>query len=155
MPLKLLGLFLLCGAAAFAQKAEDKSGEYYFIEGERFFILGDYKKARHFFDQAAAENPHSGGIQYKLAETVWKEKNNTKKAISLDKKNESYYQLAAQLYSASGDTGKAAETLEKLYKETRDKNHLFELAAYYIADKKTAQAIDAYDKAEETMGVNE
>lgn len=160
--LKLFCLFLFCCSVAFAQESEDKSGEYYFIEGEKYFILGEYKKAHNFFNQAAAANPYSGGIQYKLAEAIWKEKNNAKdaipnieKAISLDKKNESYYQFAAQLYAAAGETDKAAETLEKLYKETHDKNYLFELAAYYMADRKANKAIDTYDKAEEAMGVNE
>ena len=42
--------------------------EFYFTEGEKFFILEDFKKARVMFEKSAETDPGNATAHYKLAQ---------------------------------------------------------------------------------------
>ncbi|MCX8489648.1 MAG: tetratricopeptide repeat protein [Cyclobacteriaceae bacterium] len=136
-----------------------------FIEGEKFFILEDYSKALLYFSRAAELNLNNPTIFYKLAEVLSKSSKDEdlkraivhiERSLNLDNKNKYYYLLASNLYSSLGQFTKAAETLETMIKEVpRTEEYLYELATIYQFDKKDAEVLKVYDRAENILGINE
>ena len=49
-----------------------REAEFYFTEGEKFFILEDYAKALVYYQRAQEINPDNGTIHYKIAEVLSK-----------------------------------------------------------------------------------
>lgn len=147
------------------QKARDAESESYFTEGMKYFILEDYTKALGAFQRVSEINPDEPAVYYKLAEVYSKSTNaedlsraaiNIEKAIRLEKKNEYFYLLAADIYAAQNNFSKAEESLESLSKEIpAAHDHLYQLAAIYIYDKKYDEAIKVYNRAEAVLGIGE
>jgi len=147
------------------RKVRDAESESYFTEGMKYFILEDYTKALGAFQRVSEINPDEPVVYYKLAEVYSKSTNvedlaraasNIEKAIKLDKKNEYFYLLAAEIYAAQNNFSKAEESLEMLSKEIpAAHDHLYQLAAIYIYDRKFDQAIKVYNQAEAILGISE
>jgi len=84
--------------------------EYFFAEGEKYFILEDYAKAVVSFQKALDIDPDNAAIYYKLAQIYSGSDDNNKaliyinKAIELDPTNKFYYLLAAELNTKNGDS---------------------------------------------------
>ena len=55
-----------------AQGIRLREAEFYFTEGEKFFILEDYAKAMVYYQRALDINPDNGTIHYKIAEVLSK-----------------------------------------------------------------------------------
>ena len=49
-----------------------REAEFYFTEGEKFFILEDYAKALVYYQRALDINPENGTIHYKIADVLAK-----------------------------------------------------------------------------------
>src|SRR5438045_1111919 len=49
-----------------------REAEFFFTEGEKYFILEDYTKALLYFQRVAELNPKSAAVQYKIAEILSK-----------------------------------------------------------------------------------
>lgn len=169
--------FLLVLGQAWAQRdkkrrpdASSLSGrlsaaESFFTEGEKFFILEDYSKALLYFLRASELNPDNATVYYKLAEVLSKSNKDEdlkrsiasiEHALKLEKKNQHFYLLAASIYNSQGQFTKAASVLEAMLKEVPGtEEHLFELAAVYLFDKKDDEALKIYNRAEEALGVSE
>ena len=88
-----------------------REAEFYFTEGEKFFILEDYAKALVYYQRALDINPDNGTIHYKIAEVLSrsnKQDDLTKAAVSieqalrLDAENKYFYLLAATIYNSLG-----------------------------------------------------
>ncbi|MFM8851402.1 MAG: tetratricopeptide repeat protein [Cytophagales bacterium] len=136
-----------------------------FTEGEKYFLLEDYSKALLYFLKASELNPRSAATFFKLAEVLAKGKGeddlknaaiNIEQAIKLDKKNPFYYLSAVGIYNGQGEFSKSAATLEALLKEVPGmEQQLYELAAIYMFDKRDAEALRTYERAESIFGVNE
>lgn len=139
--------------------------EYFFTEGEKCFILEDYTKALLYFQRVLELNPQSAAVHYKIAEIHSKsnrEEDIRKAALAIDealkleRKNKFYYILAANIYGTLNNFVKAEETVETMMKEVSGtEEYLYELAAFYLYDKKLDKALDVYNRAEQALGINE
>lgn len=142
-----------------------REAEFYFTEGEKYFILEDYAKALIYYQRAIESNPESATIHYKVAEVLAKSNKqddllkaslSIERAIELDKTNKFFYLSAASIYSALARFDKAAEVYEQMLKEVKgSEDYLYELAAVYQYANKMEDAIRTYNRAEAAFGVND
>src|ERR1041385_8009602 len=136
-----------------------REAEFFFTEGEKYYILEDYTKSLLYFQRAAEINPKSAATNFKIAEILAK---GTKPedlvkasqaidaALKLERKNKYYYLLAANIYGSLNQFEKAEQTIETMMKEVSGtEEYLYELAAFYLYDKKPEKAIDVYNRAEQ------
>lgn len=142
-----------------------REAEFVFTEGEKFFVLEDYSKALLYFQKAAELTPENATIHYKIAE-VWakgvKEEDQRQAAISienalrLEKKNKYFYLLASTIYAGLNNLDRATAVLETMMKEVKGtEEHLFDLAALYVYNKREDDALKTYIRAETVLGINE
>src|SRR5688572_17060101 len=85
-----------------------REAEFYFTEGEKYFILEDYAKALIYYQKSLEINPENATVHYKIAEvlSLGEKQDDLQKAVvsieealSLDRKNKYFYLLAARIYS--------------------------------------------------------
>ena len=142
-----------------------REAEFYFTEGEKYFILEDYAKALLYYQRTIEINPENPTVHYKIAEVLArsnKQEDLLKASISidqalrLDKTNKYFYILAASIYSSMARFDRAAEAYETMIKEIPGtEEYLYELAAIYQYGNKQEEAIRVYTKAESVFGVND
>lgn len=142
-----------------------RKAEEYFIEAEKYYMLEDFAKSLLYFEQSAELNPTNATVYYKIAEILSKSPNeedlikasiSANNALELEKKNKYFYLLASSIQSDLTNFPKAAQLLETMMKEIKGtEEYLFQLAAIYQYDKRNDDAIDAYNRAESILGVNE
>ncbi len=142
-----------------------REAEFFFTEGEKYFILEDYTKALLFFQRVVELNPENPTVHYKIAEILSKSNKeddlerasfSIENAIRLEKKNKYFYLLASNIYTALNNFTKSEQALENMMKEVKGtEEYLFELAAIYQYDKKPEEAIKVYNRAEGLLGINE
>jgi tetratricopeptide (TPR) repeat protein len=165
---------LLDASTGFAQKKrkaepgsspKNREAEFYFTEGEKYFILEDYAKALVYYQKALETNPSVGTVHYKIAEVLSKSSKqddqlraslSIEQALKLDPSNKYFYLLAVNIYNALGKFDKSAVIYENLIKQIPGtEDYLFELAAVYQYAHKYDDAIKTYTRAESHFGVNE
>jgi tetratricopeptide (TPR) repeat protein len=142
-----------------------REAEFYFTEGEKFFILEDYAKALLYYQRSLEINPENATVHFKIAEVLSKSNKqddlvkasvSIENAIRLYKTNKYFYLLAANIYNALAKFDKAAEAYQNLVAEVKGNDeYLYELAAVYQFANKPDEAIKTYSKAETIFGVNE
>jgi tetratricopeptide (TPR) repeat protein len=142
-----------------------REAEFYFTEGEKYFILEDYAKALIYYQKALDINPENATVYYKVAEVLsLSEKQDDlqkailtiERALSLERKNKYFYLLAARIYSTLARFDKAAQTYETMLREIHGtEEYLYELAVVYQYANKPEEAIKVYNKAEAHFGINE
>jgi tetratricopeptide (TPR) repeat protein len=172
-------LFLLTSMTAFSsfgqkkKRSEDagiqglklREAEFYFTEGEKYFILEDYAKAMIYYQRALEINPENGTLHYKIAEVLSKSQRqddllrasiSIENAIRLDKTNKFFYLSAATIYNSMAKFDKAAQAYETMISEVKGtEEYLYEVAAVYQYADRPQDAIKTYDRAEKIFGVNE
>lgn len=136
--------------------------EYYFIEGEKFFMLEDYAKALELFTLSLDIDPGNAGVHYKIAQILAESGDFTKallhsqEAIKLDKANKYYYLLSAEIQTNLSNFQEAAELYETMLSAIPNtESYMFDLAALYIYQDKLDNALEVYNKAENHFGVLE
>lgn len=142
-----------------------REAEFYFTEGEKFFILEDYAKALVYYQRALDINPDNGTIHFKIADVLSKSNkqddllkasSEIEQALRLERDNKYFYLLAATIYNSLGRLDKAAQAYETMIGEIKGTDeYLYELAAVYQYAGQREQAIKAYNRAEQIFGVNE
>lgn len=142
-----------------------REAEFYFTEGEKFFILEDYAKALHYYQRSLEITPENATIHYKIAEVLSRSNKqddlikasvSIENALRMEKKNKYFYVLAAGIYSGLAKFEKAAHAYETMLNEVKGtEEFLYELAAIYQYANKQAEAIKVYDRAEQTLGITE
>jgi tetratricopeptide (TPR) repeat protein len=142
-----------------------REAEFYFTEGEKYFILEDYAKALIYYQKALEVNPENATVHYKIAEVLASgEKQDDllraslsiEQALRLEKKNKYFYLLAAGIYSNLNRFDKAAQAYETMLKEVEGtEDYLYELAAIYQYASKPDEALKVYNRAENFFGINE
>jgi tetratricopeptide (TPR) repeat protein len=142
-----------------------REAEFYFTEGEKFFILEDYAKALLYYQRSLEISPENATIHYKIAEVLSrsnKQDDLIKASVSIDnalrfeKKNKYFYVLAAGIYNSLAKFEKAALAYETMISEVKGtEEYLYELAAIYQYANKQDEAIKVYQRAESVFGVNE
>src|SRR4051812_37708956 len=148
-----------------SQDAKLREAEFFFTEGEKYYILEDYTKALLYFQRVAEINPKSAAVHFKIAEILSKgtKQEDLQKAsqaideaLRLERKNKYYYLLAANIYGSLNQFEKAEQTMETMMKEVSGtEEYLYELAAFYLYDKKPDRALDVYNRAEQLLGISE
>lgn len=142
-----------------------REAEFYFTEGEKYFILEDYAKALLYYQRSLEINPENATVHYKIAEVLSKSNKqddlikasvSIENAIRLHKKNKYFYLLAASIYNSMARFEKAADAYQAMINEVKGtEEYLFELAAVYQYANKQEDAIKTYSRAESVFGVNE
>lgn len=142
-----------------------REAEFYFTEGEKFFILEDYAKALLYYQRSLEINPENGTVHYKIAEVLSKSTKqddlikasiSIERALDFDKTNKYFYLLAANIYNSLARFEKAAQAYESMLDNVKGtEEFLYELAAVYQYANKQAEAIKTYSRAEAVFGVNE
>jgi len=173
----ILLFIAFAGSSAIAQKKKKapdttpipavklREAEFYFIEGEKYFMLEDFAKALVYFQKALEINPENAAVHYKIAEVLsvsdkqedmFKASLSIEQALKLETKNKYYYLLAAGIYSNLTRFDKAAQTYESMLGEIENTEvYLYELAAIYQYAEKPEEAIKVYNRAEAFFGINE
>lgn len=145
-----------------SQDELNRQAEYYFTEGEKYFILEDYTKSVAGFQKSLEYDSNNDVVYFKLAEIY----NRTdqlgnadiaiSQALSMEKANKFYYLLAADIYTSQGKLNAVAETYLSLMENIPNSDrYLANLAAVYIYQKKFDEAIEAYNQMETLFGINE
>ena len=148
-----------------ASSIKQREAEFYFTEGEKFFILEDYAKALVYYQRALEITPENATVHYKIAEVLsrsnrqedlFKASLSIENALKLERQNKYFYLLAANIYNSLTKFDKAAETYEALIREVKGtEEYLYELAAVYQYAGKPDDAIKAYNRAESALGIND
>ncbi len=142
-----------------------REAEFFFTEGQKYFILEDYTKALLYFQRVVELNPENGTIHYKIAEILAKSNKqedfvkaslSIENALKFEKKNKYFYLLASNIYSSLNNFDKAEKMLEMMMDEVKGtEEYLYELAALYQYDKKPNEAVKIYNRAESLLGISE
>ncbi|MTI30041.1 tetratricopeptide repeat protein [Xanthovirga aplysinae] len=136
--------------------------EFFFTEGEKYYILEDYSKAYIFFQKAADFNPTNAAVEFKLAETLANmgDYDNALKhahnSLNLDDQNKYYYLLCAELYSQKGEFKEAGKLYEQMIRDIPGTDeYLFDLATIYLYQENYPEVLKIMNKAEGIFGKNE
>jgi tetratricopeptide (TPR) repeat protein len=142
-----------------------REAEFYFTEGEKYFILEDYSKALTFYERTLEITPQNGTVHYKIAEVLsqsnqpddlQKASVSIENALRYERKNKYFYLLAANIYTSLTRFERAAAIYETMLTEVKGtEEYLYDLAAVYQYANKTEEAIRTYQRAEAALGVNE
>ncbi len=142
-----------------------REAEFYFTEGEKYFILEDYAKALLYYQRTLEISPENATVHYKIAqvlaqsnkqEDLLKASISIENALKLERKNKYFYLMAANIYNSMTAFDKAAATYETMLKEVKGtEEYLYELAAVYQYANKADEAIKVYNRAESELGINE
>jgi tetratricopeptide (TPR) repeat protein len=142
-----------------------REAEFYFTEGEKYFILEDYAKALVYYQKALDILPENGTLHYKIAEVlsmgskeddIIRASLSIEQALKYERKNKFFYLLGASIYSNLSRYDRAAQVYETMLNEIPGtEEYLYELAALYQYANKPAEAIAVYNRAEKFFGVNE
>src|SRR5689334_25237765 len=80
-----------------------REAEFYFTEGEKYFILEDYAKALIYYQKALEINPENATVHYKIAEVLSSSEKqedllkatvSIEQALTIERKNKYFYLLA-------------------------------------------------------------
>lgn len=142
-----------------------REAEFYFTEGEKFFILEDYAKALLYYQRSLEINPENATVHYKIAEVLSRSNKqddlirasvSIEQALKFERENKYFYLLAAGIYNGLARFDKAAEAYEMMIREVKGtEEYLYELAAVYQYGNKQSDALKTYDRAEAVFGINE
>jgi len=139
-----------------------REAEYYFTEGQKYYILEDFAKSFVLFQKCLVIDNTSAAAHYKIAQILLKGDEIDKALVSinetlkLEKYNKYYYLLAADLYTRQSNFERAAEIYEEMIsKIPGTEEYYFDLAAIYLFQNDLDKAIIAYQKIEVRFGINE
>jgi tetratricopeptide (TPR) repeat protein len=144
---------------------KSREAEFYFTEGEKYFILEDYAKALLYYQKSLEADPNIATVHYKIAETLSRSEKqddliraslSIDNALRLEKKNKYFYLLAASIYNSLARFDRASQIYVTMISEVPNtEEYLYDLGAIYQYDRKPEMAIKTYDRAESVFGVNE
>lgn len=147
------------------QGIKQREAEFYFTEGEKYFILEDYAKALLYYQRSQEIDQNNATVYYKIAEVLAKGTHpddlqkasiSIENALKLEKDNKFFYLLAANIYNGLGKFDKAAQTYENMISEIKgSEEYLYELASIYQYANKPEDAIKIYNRAENILGIHE
>ncbi|MBX2961760.1 MAG: tetratricopeptide repeat protein [Cyclobacteriaceae bacterium] len=172
--LLLIAGFPLTLSAQKKRKTEDVSAptslksreaEFYFTEGEKYYMLEDYAKALVYYQKALDIVPTNATIHYKVAEVLAlgnkqddliRASISIEQALKYEQKNKFFYLLGASIYTNLTRFDRAAQLYETMLQEVPGtEEYLYELAIIYQYANKPTEAIKAYNRAEAVFGINE
>jgi len=141
-------------------QADVRASEFYFIDGEKYFILEDYAKALEAFHKSLDIDSENDVVRYKIAEILFRNeqfeeaKESVSLAININKTNKFYYLLASDIYSALGEYDQSAKMYEQMINRIDGLDeYYFDLASIYIFQNKLNDALRVFDLAERKFGI--
>lgn len=141
--------------------ADPDKSTYYFLEGEKYFILEDYAKAYVLFQKAAEYDPANSAARFKLAGILIQNGELDKaliyaqEALKQDPQNKFYYLINAEVYTKQGNFTAAAEVYKAMMANVEDTDiYLYDLAALYLYQKDLRSALEVYDETENKFGLS-
>jgi tetratricopeptide (TPR) repeat protein len=147
------------------QGIKQREAEFYFTEGEKYFILEDYAKALLYYQRSQEIDQNNATVYYKIAEVLAKGTHpedlqkasvSIENALKLEKDNKFFYLLATSIYNGLGKFDKAAQTYETMISEIKGTDeYLYELASVYQYANEPEEAIKIYNRAENILGIHE
>jgi len=133
--------------------------EAYFIEGMRYYLIGQTKVALSFFDKAYSIDPTNGGVNYQLSKINYTLSNNARalitaeNAVKSDSKNIEYLIQLARVYEAQPNFESANKTYQKIVADfPGNEEYYYQIGATQIQLNKLDDAIKTYDKIETIFG---
>ena len=143
----------------FLTDEEKAEVDYYFIEGEKYFLLEDFAKAMSAFQKVLDLDSKNAAAHYKVAQ-IYSDNNDMNHALphaifakNYNQTNKYYYLLVSHIQTSLGDLTAAEKTYAEMIEKVPDtENYLFELAAVQLYQKKFEEALASYVKAEEHFG---
>lgn len=174
--LVLLAIVFFANADSYAQKRKNKStrderkkreATFYFTEGVKYYILAepdfdaeDMDRAYMLFKKSLESDPENPTAYFKIA-TILAGKGalddalaNARKALELDSQNQYFYKLNADILTRKSDFAEAAQVYEQLIASVEGTDaYLFDLAALYLYQGDLTLALDTYNRAENTFGI--
>lgn len=124
-----------------------------FIEGMRYYLIGQPKIALSFFNKAYAIDPTNGGVNYQISKIYCGGTDNARalvtaqNAIKSDPKNSEYFIQLARVYEAQSDFANATKTYQKIVTEFPGyEEYYYQIGANQIQMNKFDDAIKTYDK---------
>lgn len=144
-----------------AQDTEAKTTRYY-IEGEKFLVLGELDKAYFYLQKSLEFSPEEPAINYKIAEVLLRGNKPEKalpyaeKAVELEIENKYYALMVAEIYTTLKQPLKAAEILDRLTADgENNQQYNLDLASIYLSAGEFDKALVVLDRAEEYFGIME
>jgi len=147
------------------QGIKQRESEFYFTEGEKYFILEDYAKALLYYQKSLEVDANNATVHYKIAEVLSRSNRqddmlkaaiSIENALKLEEHNKYFYLLAVNVYNTLARFEKAAEAYETMMREVDGtEEYLYDLAVVYQYNKRPEEAIKAYNRAESLFGINE
>lgn len=141
--------------------ADPDKSTYYFLEGEKYFILEDYAKAYVLFQKAAEYDPANSAARFKLAGILIQNGELDKalvyaqEALKQDPQNKFYYLINAEVYTKQGNFTAAADIYKAMMANVEDTDiYLYDLAALYLYQKDLRSALEIYDETENKFGLS-
>jgi tetratricopeptide (TPR) repeat protein len=133
--------------------------EAYFIDGMRYYLIGQTKAAQTFFDKAYAIDPTNGGVNYQLSKINYSLTNNARalvtaqNAVKSDPQNIEYFIQLARVYEAMSDFDNANKTYNKIITNfPGNEEYYYQIGATQIQLNKLDDAVKTYDKIESIYG---
>jgi tetratricopeptide (TPR) repeat protein len=133
--------------------------EEYFIEGMRYYLIGQTKMALSFFDKAYAFDQKNGAVNYQLSRINQSLSNNARAlvtaqaAVKSDPKNIEYHIQLARVYEAQSDFENADKAYQKIIsKFPGNEEYYYNIGAGQIHLNKFSAAVKTYNKIETIFG---
>jgi len=133
--------------------------EAYFIDGMRYYLIGQTKAALSAFDKAYSIDQTNGGLNYELSKINASLSNNTralitaKAAVKTDPNNLEYILQLAKVHEAQSNFKEADKTYKKIISTfPNTEQYYYQIGANQIQLKEYDAAIKTYDKVESFFG---
>ena len=130
-----------------------------FVEGMKFYVLGNLTEALNQFESAHKRTPDNAGISYMLGKIHYQNNNYAEalqfaqKALKIDGKNPYNYKLLSDIYEKQQNYPEAAKVLKKLITEIPvGEEYYFDLGDLYLFQKEYDEALKLLNKMENTFG---
>jgi len=133
---------------------------YTFYNANKEKIIGNLTNSAALFAEVIRKDPSNAAAMYELAGIYLEQGKNSdalfysRSAYQMDPKNEWYALQLSQALQKNGKFSESAQILDQLVKNYPDRaDFYYELAAVSILANKPQEAIKAYDKLEEKIGI--
>lgn len=133
--------------------------EAYFIEGMRYYLIGQTSAALSFFDKAYSIDQTNGGLNFQISKINYSLSNfpraliTAQNAIKSDLKNQEYLIQLARVYEAQSNFEDANKTYKKLIAEfPNNENYYYQIGTNQLQLKQYDEAVKTYAKIESIFG---
>lgn len=133
--------------------------EAYFIEGMRYYLIGQTSAALSFFDKAYSIDQTNGGLNFQISKVNYSLANypraliTAQNAIKSDSKNQEYLIQLARVYEAQNNFEEANKAYKKLITDfPNNENYYYQIGANQLQLKQYDEAIKTYAKIESIFG---